>query len=370
MFKTFLISAISGLFFLGSCAEPSPENIFEQSITSLEELQAASFTASLENKSISSEDTFKLSATVDFIRVASDSIYGIHFNIVSKEYEYKHTSNIFSFTNHINKYVRIANPLESPRLNKMIPILIIPPNLTQNKIHFLDTDSLNFTLKSNMPNQWVIEFSGFIEDTEVFGIYKIDKKSMYPLDIEIRRKSFDSHSYYHLTLSEIVEKTDVQELNSGITFYEGYDVRYYPMDSEKLVHFTSSPAPNFSLISTSNDTVTLVQFLGQPVLLDFWEMWCAPCLKAMPKVDSFATIYSQMGLITLGIVSSKPSTVRKFIDEKGYSFTNLHSNKIITDNFRIRGNPTYVLISKEGNIVHKAHELSSDFILKIDAELK
>lgn len=52
-----------------------------------------------------------------------------------------------------------------------------------------------------------------------------------------------------------------------------------------------SPAPDFSL-TDSERTVTLSQFRGKPVLLNFWATWCPPCVEEVPAL---VALQKQMG---------------------------------------------------------------------------
>ena len=44
--------------------------------------------------------------------------------------------------------------------------------------------------------------------------------------------------------------------------------------------------PDFSLVNLNGDEVNLRSFRGQPVLINFWATWCAPCRAEMPAIQS------------------------------------------------------------------------------------
>jgi len=60
-------------------------------------------------------------------------------------------------------------------------------------------------------------------------------------------------------------------------------------------------APDFSLTTLSGQTVTLEQYRGKVVLLDFWATWCPPCRMTIPLLIKLQEKYRDEGLIILGI---------------------------------------------------------------------
>ncbi|MFQ6675645.1 MAG: TlpA family protein disulfide reductase [Fidelibacterota bacterium] len=60
-----------------------------------------------------------------------------------------------------------------------------------------------------------------------------------------------------------------------------------------------------------------------PLLVDFWALWCAPCLKAMPHLDSYHRKFSERGFNVLAInldTQRSLSKVRSYIRSQGYGF--------------------------------------------------
>jgi len=67
-------------------------------------------------------------------------------------------------------------------------------------------------------------------------------------------------------------------------------------------------APDFSLNDMSGNKVSLKQFQGKVVLLDFWATWCPPCRTSIPDLVELYEKYKKKGLVVLGI--SMDSRVR------------------------------------------------------------
>lgn len=60
-------------------------------------------------------------------------------------------------------------------------------------------------------------------------------------------------------------------------------------------------APNFTLKDTNGHPVSLSQFKGKAVVVDFWATWCAPCKIEIPWLEKFHDQYAAQGLEILGI---------------------------------------------------------------------
>ncbi len=62
-------------------------------------------------------------------------------------------------------------------------------------------------------------------------------------------------------------------------------------------------APDFTASTTDGGEITLSDYRGNVVLLDFWGAWCGPCRNSMPYLDNLVTKYSEQGLVAI-IVST------------------------------------------------------------------
>ncbi len=62
-------------------------------------------------------------------------------------------------------------------------------------------------------------------------------------------------------------------------------------------------APAFTLVDLDGKKVSLAQFKGKPVMVNFWATWCAPCKLEMPWLEEFHQKYGPSGLVILGIAA-------------------------------------------------------------------
>jgi cytochrome c biogenesis protein CcmG, thiol:disulfide interchange protein DsbE len=67
-------------------------------------------------------------------------------------------------------------------------------------------------------------------------------------------------------------------------------------------------APDFTLPDLSGKAVSLNQYLGKVVVLDFWATWCPPCRMSIPELVKLQDKYREKGLIILGVSVDDPDT--------------------------------------------------------------
>jgi peroxiredoxin len=118
---------------------------------------------------------------------------------------------------------------------------------------------------------------------------------------------------------------------------------------------TNSLAPDFTLSDITGKPVKLSQFRGKVVVLNFWSIWCGPCLAEMPSLNKLYLEFKDKGLIVLSIAedpAEKP--VRSYIQEKGIAFPILmDKDKKIYFKYSLFGIPVTFLIDKKGVVAEK-----------------
>jgi len=60
-------------------------------------------------------------------------------------------------------------------------------------------------------------------------------------------------------------------------------------------------------------TLTLADFRGKPLLLNFWATWCPPCVREMPALDRFHQAFGPKGWQVVGLAIDGPTPVRQFL---------------------------------------------------------
>jgi len=87
-----------------------------------------------------------------------------------------------------------------------------------------------------------------------------------------------------------------------------------------------SPAPDFRLMDLHGKTVSLSDYQGKVVLLNFWATWCGPCRIEMPAMEDLYRSMQPKGLEILAVSVDQQGTAvtRPFQEAMGLSFPILH----------------------------------------------
>ena len=110
------------------------------------------------------------------------------------------------------------------------------------------------------------------------------------------------------------------------------------------------PAPLFGLPDLNGKVVSLSDFRGKPVLINFWASWCMPCLNEMPYIEEIYRERKDDNLVVLMINAKEPvKTVSKFAKDKDYTFTILLDSDGKTNSaYQVFGLPSTYFIDTNG----------------------
>jgi thiol-disulfide isomerase/thioredoxin len=82
-------------------------------------------------------------------------------------------------------------------------------------------------------------------------------------------------------------------------------------------------APAFTLVTLDGKKVSLSDFKGKPVLVNFWATWCGPCKVEMPWFEEFNKQYASQGLVILGLaddVDAGKEAIAKVAKKTGVTY--------------------------------------------------
>lgn len=63
------------------------------------------------------------------------------------------------------------------------------------------------------------------------------------------------------------------------------------------------PAPDFKVTTLDGRHLTLADFRGQVLVINYWAAWCSPCRQELPLLDAYYKIQSQFGLRVLFVTT-------------------------------------------------------------------
>jgi thiol-disulfide isomerase/thioredoxin len=119
-----------------------------------------------------------------------------------------------------------------------------------------------------------------------------------------------------------------------------------------------APAPEITLQSIEGTQVSLSDFKGKVVLIDFWATWCKPCVAEIPYSKKLKEKYANNTDIVFLYISIDPEASKweKFVKSKKIQGTHLivpHEQKdYYIEHYNVVTIPRFLLVDKKGNIAN------------------
>jgi thiol-disulfide isomerase/thioredoxin len=114
-----------------------------------------------------------------------------------------------------------------------------------------------------------------------------------------------------------------------------------------------APAPEISFQDGEHRKLTLADFRGQVVLVNFWATWCTPCVRELPSLDRLQARLKSSGvkIVALSLDRGGVDAVKAFFAENGIHNLDVYVDPTMAAQqaFDIPGLPTTVLIDREGH---------------------
>jgi peroxiredoxin len=109
-------------------------------------------------------------------------------------------------------------------------------------------------------------------------------------------------------------------------------------------------APDFLLGRLDGSELRLSDLRGQPVVLNFWATWCAPCRKEIPQFVDASERFREQGLVVVGAnLQEGKSIVRPYADDFGMDFPIvIDVDGEVGDAYRLLGLPVTFFIDRDG----------------------
>lgn len=159
----------------------------------------------------------------------------------------------------------------------------------------------------------------------------------------------------------------------------------------RLLPKVGEEAPEFFTLRENGDPMQLSQFRGQPVWLNFWGSWCAPCRAEMPEFKSAYDTLTPQGVVILAVsIGETPEQAIRYRDLVGAdfpvyidpsfisAFVDAEQNPELADRFNAMRNdwqimnyPTHVFIDADGIVQEIVlAQMTEDEMLESSLNLK
>lgn len=112
-------------------------------------------------------------------------------------------------------------------------------------------------------------------------------------------------------------------------------------------------APDFRLKNLKGEWVSLSDFEGMTVLIDFWGTWCKPCIRDIPELNALHKNLTGEDFVILSVSTHEKNenAVRQLALKKGIEYTVLENGEAVSKQYHIDSYPTLVLVDSSGKVI-------------------
>ncbi|MFN0005985.1 MAG: TlpA disulfide reductase family protein [Burkholderiaceae bacterium] len=112
------------------------------------------------------------------------------------------------------------------------------------------------------------------------------------------------------------------------------------------------------LETPNSEWVSLSDFKGQKLVINFWATWCVPCVEEMPLLDAFFQQNAAKDWKVLGLAIDQPSLVKRFLTQRPVSYPILLAGLRGTELSRLLGDqegglPFTIVLNESGQVVFR-----------------
>jgi peroxiredoxin len=134
---------------------------------------------------------------------------------------------------------------------------------------------------------------------------------------------------------------------------ETVEAREHLFEAMGMTKVPPKAAPDFTLPTADGQQVSLQQYRGKIVFLNFWATWCIPCREEMPGLERLHQTYQAQDLAIISIdLKESADQVKAFFDKHSLSFPALlDQNGSVFRDYLVAGMPTTYLIGRDGTML-------------------
>lgn len=117
-------------------------------------------------------------------------------------------------------------------------------------------------------------------------------------------------------------------------------------------------APDFTVQDANGNNVSLSNFKGKPVVLNFWASWCPPCKAEMPDYEKMYQQYGPKGIVFVMVNLTDGDretidTAKRFLNDNHYTFPAYFDTKFSASKaYGISAIPDSIFVDRDGNVVN------------------
>ncbi|MBX2842126.1 MAG: TlpA family protein disulfide reductase [Flammeovirgaceae bacterium] len=111
-------------------------------------------------------------------------------------------------------------------------------------------------------------------------------------------------------------------------------------------------APEFSVLASNGDSISLGDLKGKFVFIDFWGTWCGPCIGELPNIKDMVNTLPIEQFQVIGLMQDNEKSLRKFLSTQSLPYPNAIAKEAVKQ-YGVTAFPTTFLIAPDGKIIAK-----------------
>ena len=132
----------------------------------------------------------------------------------------------------------------------------------------------------------------------------------------------------------------------------------YRKKADPMSELVGKIVPDFSATDLDGKPISLQDYRGKVVLLDFWAVWCGPCLGEMPNVKQVYNSYKDQGFDIIGVsLDTDEAKLQNYLKENDIQWRQIFSGQRwdspLAKQYHIRGIPAPWLIARDGTLISR-----------------
>ncbi len=141
----------------------------------------------------------------------------------------------------------------------------------------------------------------------------------------------------------------------GVIQNDGQPGRPGVNDAFGEIALSINTTADFELVSLSGEVISIADYRGKIVMIDFWSSWCVPCRAEGPVLAETYRVWRDRGVEFIGIaIWDTEGPVRDFIELNGIEYVNVIDESGLTAvEFGVTGIPEKYFVNAEGKIIRK-----------------
>jgi thiol-disulfide isomerase/thioredoxin len=131
------------------------------------------------------------------------------------------------------------------------------------------------------------------------------------------------------------------------------------------------PAPPIKVVTLSGQSVSLANYRGYVLVLDFFASWCHPCINSIPHLIDINQRYGSQGLQILGLsLDEDRDELVDFIRPKKVNYPVAPADEELQIRYGLRSIPMIVLINKKGIVADIFLGLTDKSSINLETAIK